>query len=259
MASDSECFVQLLAGLGNQLFQIAAAYAHAKRNGCALKVSATVSCAEHGTYFDTFLHNVRPYLGTATGGLRWKEPHFHYVPIPPAARQLGGYFQSSKYFADVSGELRELFTPAPAIVAAVHAKYADLIADPAAWTVVHIRRGDYLRYPGFHGILTEDYYRRAIAAAPTQKILVFSDDIAWCKTRNWLAGAHLVDEPDAALALHLMSQFENYIISNSTFSWWATWLGREAKTVLAPAAWFGKAGPQDFQDVYEPWWTLLDI
>jgi hypothetical protein len=259
MGTNDECFVQLVGGLGNQLFQIATAYAHAKRNGYTLKVSATVASAAHGTYYDSFLHSIKPYLGNTTGGLRWREPHFHYAPIPPPARQLNGYFQSSKYFADVSGEIRELFTPAPAVVATVGAKYADLLIDPAAWTVVHIRRGDYLRHTNFHGILTEDYYRRAVATAPTGRLLVFSDDIEWCRSRPWLTAATFVDEPDAAVSLHLMSQFENYIISNSTFSWWAVWLGREAKTVLAPAKWFGPAGPQDYEDIYEPVWTRLEV
>lgn len=259
MSGKEECYVQLLGGLGNQLFQIAAAYAHAKRNGCDLKVSTTVSSAAHGTYYDSSLYNIKPYLGPGNKGLWWREPHFHYTPIHPSARQLKGYFQSSKYFADVSGELRELFTPAPAVVATVRARYAELLADPTAWTVVHIRRGDYLKHPTYHGILTEDYYRRAVATAPTSRLLVFSDDIEWCRSRPWLAGARFVDEPDAAVALHLMSQFENYIMSNSTFSWWAVWLGREAKTVLAPAAWFGPAGPQDYEDIYEPGWKRLDI
>lgn len=248
-----------MGGLGNQLFQIAAAYAHAKRTGCTLKVSPTVASAKHGTHFETFLHKIQPYLGIRNDGLLWRERHFHYTPIPPAARRLYGYFQSSKYFADISGEIRELFTPATALVTTVNAKYADLLANPSSWTVVHIRRGDYVTLPTYHGILTESYYQRACSMAPTPHLLVLSDDIAWCKSREWLADARFVDEPDATISLYLMSQFENYIISNSSFSWWAVWLGREAKTVLAPAKWFGPAGPQDVQDIYEPGWTRLEV
>lgn len=252
--------MQLQGGLGNQFFQIATAYAHAKRTGCTLKISPQVSCAKHGTYYDTYLHNCRQYVGNVVhGGLRWREPRFSYTPIPPAARQLYGYFQSSKYFADVSGEIRTLFTPPASIIEEVQSKYGDLLRDPSAWTVVHIRRGDYLTHPKMHGILTESYYRRACSQAPTPQLIVVSEDIGWCRSRSWLDGARFIDERDPSIALYLMSQFENYVISNSTFSWWAVWLGREAKTVLAPAVWFGPAGPQDFQDIYEPGWKWVGL
>jgi hypothetical protein len=64
-----------------------------------------------------------------------------------------------------------------------------------------------------------------------------------------------VDEPDEVTALYLMSQFENCLMSNSSFCWWSVCLYRQAKLVLAPDPWFGKKHHQDFEDVYVRGWT----
>jgi hypothetical protein len=141
----------------------------------------------------------------------------------------------------------------------VREKYAALLKDVEDTVIIHIRRGNYLGLPNIHGILTEDYYRRAVALLHPAKIVVFSDDLAWCRGLDFLQNATFVDEPDASTALYVMSQFEKYILSNSTFSWWAAWLGCPAKTVIAPDRWFGPDGPQDFQDIYEPSWDKLAI
>lgn len=248
-----------MGGLGNQLFQIAAGYAHCRRNGLELKVSAGTQ-GGRGTYWDSFLHKVRASIGNPGAGC-YHEPHFHYSGIAPAVRGLIGYFQSSKYFADYADEIRALFDPTDAIKERVRSKYADLIADESC-VVLHIRRGDYVALPKFHCILNPDYYARAVAkqGSATSRLIVFSDDIAWCSSLPFLANATFVDEPADHDALYLMSQFSKFVISNSSFSWWASWLSTKPdKCVIAPDRWFGPDGPQDFQDIYEPWWTQVPV
>jgi hypothetical protein len=112
----------------------------------------------------------------------------------------------------------------------------------------------------FHGILTPIYYRNAITLlqekiGPTATFYIFSDDIKYCQAE--FPEATCIDEPDECLTMHLMSQFRHYIISNSSFSWWATWLGEPAVHVIAPDRWFGPKGPQDYQDVYEDRWIRI--
>jgi hypothetical protein len=94
---------------------------------------------------------------------------------------------------------------------------------------------------------------------PGIKLLVFSDDLPWCQSLDFLEGATFVEEPDASAALHLMSQFRYYILSNSSFSWWGAWLGEKAVYVIAPDRWFGPTGPADFQDIYERTWDRLAV
>ncbi|NDC36152.1 MAG: alpha-1,2-fucosyltransferase, partial [Synechococcaceae bacterium WB9_2_112] len=198
-------------------------------------------------YWDSFLSNCAQFL--ADEGIvpywrvqqdaecLWDEPHFHYTPIPPSATALSGYFQCSRYFAAVAPHIRALFRPADTVHAAMLHRHAALLRPHIA--AIHVRRGDYVQLP-MHGILDVPWYLRAarvlLDEAPhIESFAVFSDDPGWCQT-NLAALAELrplkvVAEPDAAVALHLLSQFEFYVLSNSTFSWWGAWLGHPAAMV----------------------------
>jgi hypothetical protein len=263
--SPKVCYVKLMGGLGNQLFEIAAAYAHAQRNGYTLQLSHDVDSGRgRPTYFDSFLHSCKRYIGAPPATRTYGEPHFHYAPIPAAAQSIYGYFQCSRYFADLSDQVRTLFDPSTAIKDAVTAKYTALLTEDtkANSVIIHIRRGDYLKDTthSYHGILSSLYYKHAMARFRTIlgdniKFYIFSDDIKYCAAE--FPEATCIDEPDDCLTLHLMSQFRHYIISNSSFSWWATWLGEPAMHVIAPDRWFGPKGPQDYQDVYEDSWIRI--
>ena len=262
------CYVQMMGGLGNQMFEIAAGYAHARRTGLCLQLSERTNC-KRSTYWRTFLPRCAEFVVAsppATSRL-WNEPHFHYRKIPTEATALFGFFQSSRYFNDVSGEIRTLFEPHAIIKTVVASKYADLVAAAATSCVVHIRRTDYLvgANHAYHAVCDKDWYARALAEMdrqrPGQRFLVFSDDLEWCREQADLWTGRdvvFVDEPNDCVTLHLMSQFQAFVISNSSFSWWATWLSPGDKTVIAPSRWFGPAGHQDWQDVYEPSWIRVD-
>ena len=257
-------YVKLIGGLGNQLFQIAAAYAHGRRSGASLALSEDV---DHGhgrpSYYTTFLHQCKQFISAAPPVALYREPHFHYAAIPDGVQSLYGYYQSSRYFKEFSEEVKTLFDPHPVIKGVVEAKYGSFLEDKTV--IVHVRRGDYMTEANksFHGILTPLYYRAAMALCrerlgPDTKFLVLSDDIAYCRSIYGSdEGVTCIDEPNESVALHFMSQFQNYILSNSSFSWWASYLGKPATLVIAPDRWFGPRGPQDTQDIYEDGWIKL--
>jgi hypothetical protein len=257
---DNSCIIHLQGRLGNQLFQIAAGWSHAKRNDLTLVLPKRGS-----KHWDTYLHNFKQFAGYPLQyNNLWREPHFHHTPIPSTARSLHGYFQSTKYFADVSGEIRQLFQPDAATQSYVRNTYADLIGLREKAVVVHVRRGDYVGLDHYHVNLGQEYYDRCISTArqeiPGAHIIVFSDDIAWCSQQPWLLrDVTFVDEANDCATLFLMTQFKHFIIANSSFSWWSAWLSGPEARVWAPDTWFGPRGPQDFNDIYEPSWTRVRI
>jgi hypothetical protein len=263
MTDPKQCYIPLMGGLGNQMFQIATAYAHAKRTGMRLTVSSNTQ-GGRPTYWDRTLYRARRHVGTCASPTNvWKEPHFHYRAIPPNAMYLHGYFQSSKYFNDFRSEVRDLFAAPSSVTQTVNEKYGDIVTPHAV--AVHVRRGDYLTgpRPAFHLVATELYFERAVSEArrrdPGATFVIFSEDVEWCRAQPFFAGATIIDEPDECLTMELMSRFRRYIISNSSFSWWASWLGPEPEFVLAPDRWFGPHGPQDWEDIYEPSWTKIKV
>lgn len=109
---------------------------------------------------------------------------------------------------------------------------------------LHVRRGDYLKYPSLM-VCNLNYYMEAIRYVK-QKVsmpifFVFSDDIEWAK-ENIGGGQdfiYIVERNISSVELHLMSSCNHFIISNSTFSWWAQALAKNAdKIVVAPSKWF---------------------
>jgi hypothetical protein len=58
----------------------------------------------------------------------------------------------------------------------------------------------------------------------------------------------------------LMTMCNNVIISNSSFSWWGSYLNRNNnKKVITPNRWFGNSGHKDIEDVYPKDWIRLDF
>lgn len=118
---------------------------------------------------------------------------------------------------------------------------------------LHIRRGDYLKAAQFHTNLWEtDYYRKAVRLFPNAHFLVFcrdnqnplqdQDDQNWCKENlpslvgeNFEMYQHGTETDD----LNAMASCKGLIAANSTFSWWAAFLGNHEK-VLFPheKSWF---------------------
>jgi hypothetical protein len=94
---------------------------------------------------------------------------------------------------------------------------------------VHIRRGDYYndsKVKEIHGILKFCYFSNAILRFEKKfndnvNLIIFSDDIDFCKRLNFLQNKKNVEffqSSDELLTFSEMSNYKNYIISNSTYS-----------------------------------------
>ena len=114
---------------------------------------------------------------------------------------------------------------------------------------MHIRRTDYLTpfNKRVFAECTKDYYTRAVrhimeSTGETPTLFLFSDDPAWTKENygGFLGLETRVVETGVSYKdMHLMSRVRHNIIANSTFSWWAAFQNTaEGHITVAPAVWY---------------------
>lgn len=269
--------IQLLGGLGNQLFQYAAARRVAIERSLPLKVdiSAFESYSLRSYKLDHFNitvdiatpEEIRRFIrpDVVGKGKRWfirnllprhlrpiyreqKQYHFEAnIFNTPNNVYLQGYFQNERYFKSIESVIRREFK-VKSPLQGPNTVMADQIHNSNAISL-HIRRGDYASNPEtrtYHGLLPLSYYQTAVQqiteVVESPHFYVFSDDPQWA--RENLRIDHpmtLVDHNDSAHDyedLRLMSLCKHHIIANSSFSWWGAWLCENPqKVVYAPSAW----------------------
>lgn len=237
----------LQGGTGNQFFQIAAAIGHAERMGTTYNLEF-----QHAIHYEGPFHNAEK-----NGALpQFKENGYEYKPIDlKMDLSLFGYYQSERYFENVADEIRRKFTPAPIVRDYCDRKYKHICEGA---TAIHVRRGDYLELSEYHFNLGAIYYTQAmklILGEHTSKLVVFSDDPEFCATK--FHTATLIHE-DEIKDLYIMSLCKNFIIANSSYSWWAAWLGEKGGVTIAPRTWFGpKKAHLDTKDLYCKNWIVI--
>ncbi len=146
------------------------------------------------------------------------------------------YVQSEKYWKDHREEIKQMYGHGIGYIPKI---------------AVHIRRGDYLKAQQFHINLWEtDYYKKAFQMFPDEEFLIFckdnqnpeldAADHEWCIENliphlgeNFEMYEHGREEDD----LNAMAGCKGLIMANSTFSWWAGYLGNQEK-IVCPKKWF---------------------
>lgn len=167
-------------------------------------------------------------------------------------KYLLSYWQSERYFEDISDEIRKDFS-FPAFTGSENMALSDKIRSTNSVSI-HIRRGDYVQLANVKDICSLAYYKNAIRhikeTVKDPVFYVFSNDIAWCEQNLAMEEAVFIDHnkgEDSYKDMQLMSYCKHNIIANSSFSWWGAWLNNNPeKIVLAPDKWFeNTAGTKD--------------
>jgi FkbM family methyltransferase len=246
--------IRLVGGLGNQLFQYAAARAASLRLDAdlLLDVSDLQSDPLRSFILPAFKIAGRTVSNQDVAGLRqYSERFYHYDEAfedIQAGTLLSGYFQSELYFANYFEHILadlQLSDPPSAKFDA----YAAAIRASALPVSVHLRRSDFVANPQtleFHGICGAEYYKRAadviarlIGVPPDW--FVFSDDRAAALEISSICPGATIVQTDANLPwedMVLMSLCRHHVLANSSFSWWGDWLDRRpGKMVVAPRHW----------------------
>lgn len=269
----SSVIVSFSGGLGNQLFQYAAGMELSKR----LKVPLFAETEFYKTspnrrfVLDSFdlefgeLSGISMYRMMNLSKYYWQdlirkgnqlvrcpflfnEDHFEYDPrimSLTAPVYLKGYWQSEKYFPGVANEMKtRLQLKLPESMMQISGQIDDRSV------CLHLRHGDFMHNPEIAriiGVCGIEYYRQAVKAMNEKigspRFFIFTDEPAAVDLI-----ADLIHEPvivnrfskgDDLAEFALMQKFGNFIIANSTFSWWAAWSSlKYEKMVICPVKWF---------------------
>jgi hypothetical protein len=91
-----------------------------------------------------------------------------------------------------------------------------------------------------------DYYREALALFPASEwsLLIFSDDIEYCKSLSLFQGYEFQfsESNGDVVDLALMTLCDGLVTANSSFSFWGGMLGHRAdRRVVCPKQFFGES------------------
>ena len=156
---------------------------------------------------------------------------------------ISGYWQDVKYFKQVQEKVKEVFVFRN--IDDFNLQLGGEMSDCNSVSL-HIRRGDYLKYPNYQ-VCTSTYYEQAVEKIHHQVgnplFYVFSDDLEWSENFMKKLGVNykLVSHnrgKDSYRDMFLMTCCRHHIIANSSFSWWGAWLGKnEEKMIVCPNTW----------------------
>ena len=276
MKNKREIIVRIKGGLGNQLFQYAAA------KYLSLKYDATLSLDTSWFLFRGLRDTPREFLlgkydinfseidiFNCPWILFYNNRIFNKIPLNrkyliitdddidsieglfDANKKIymDGYWQSYSLLTDPDYNLSESFIPKK-----LKNKNFDILVDQISSTnsvSIHVRRGDYVESKTaarFHGTCSPNYYLNAAQEISKKKsdltCFVFSDDINWATNNidyKFFKKVIFINREfnlNPAQEINLMSRCEHNIIANSTFSWWGAWLNKNPnKIVICPAKW----------------------
>lgn len=277
--------VRISDGLGNQMFQYAFAYALARRTGAEVLIDPLfwgTSLRKYQleefkvTNTKRMVSRVWDYiLGFGPrNGRRFKDGYRQFLirkkyqlikekqvmcydeNLVSQTRPsfYMGFWQTPRYFEAYYEELKSQFVRKKNI--SVQAlDYQKRIQEETS-VALHIRRTDYVRQEG-NAALGFEFYEEALNRMQDRlgafQLFVFTDDKEFVKKNFKLREYVLVDKVCDLDEFELMRQCDHHIIANSTFSWWAAYLGMDkGGIVYAPCTGIWS------QEFYPKEWNLID-
>ncbi|MDY2630917.1 MAG: alpha-1,2-fucosyltransferase [Clostridium sp.] len=181
-------------------------------------------------------------------GIWWFK--FGYYPFESKYKGnylLNGGFEDSRYFNKIRNELILEFTPKKALTSS----QLDLItvlkeSNSVCLSIRHFVLKDKERNKVFN-VCDINYYKKAISVickkVKNPVFYICSDDLEWVKNKfDFLNDYNVIFEDSKErpeIKLYIMTQCHHFIVSNSTFSWWAQYLGNYSnKIVVGPSKWY---------------------
>lgn len=177
---------------------------------------------------------------------------------------LNGYFQTEKYFKNVENLIREDFQFKKEIEDEVDFHFGKYLEKNPVSIVVRNYNNTF-DYPGCeynHRNLPVEYFYNSIEMMGKDRIyIICSNNIELCKKifsgENYIFNDINVESEKQFFDLCLASKCKDFITSNSTFSWWAAWLGN-GKAII-PTPWYGPGlSKNNVSDLYPDGWEKIE-
>jgi hypothetical protein len=237
-------------GLCNQMFQVATAHSLALDYGdeCAFNFDNKVVYQGNParTYRTSIFKKLKELPKNWKPEFTYKEKD-HYEPIPYHPNMvIDGYF-SYLYFHKHKNLILDLFKE-KTVLSQIKGQFKNSVS-------IHVRRGDYLRFPKVYIQMPVSYYLKALSLLDKQvqidRIYVLSDDIKWCKQNFKDDRIEFIEGFPDYVDLYILSKCENNIMANSSFSWWGAYMNENPnKIIYAPDKWFGPKGPKEYECLF---------
>ena len=239
--------VELMGGLGNQLFQLA-----------FLDYISQLTNSEPFLYkiANITLHSNVNYLDNICSAweLLYKELPIHQIIFEDQLYNVNnqintkfeGYFQNYKF-------ILPNFISKLTLDSSILLRYPDIHNK----VFIHIRGGDYLEADcsWLHNTTTDKYYQNAITLFPNSQFVVFTNDIEYVKSKSFLNDYPIIIENEID-SLLLMSKCSGCICPNSTFSWWGAYLN-PSRQIILPSKWFNT--DMDASGYYFEGCTIVEV
>ena len=274
--------VKITGGLGNQLFQYAAgkSLAYDLNTDLYLDIShySDFGLPEHVKYY---LNNFNIKIDGYTTSLSWKikkkineikkqeeiifsdyeevygtnSTYKSEIKNLKGNICLDGYWGNEKYF----GHNEKIIKDNLQLKKSPNKKNKKILKKmPSINSVaLTVRRGDYLDpyFKAQFGFCTLSYYKKAIDEIIKEVndpiFYIFSDDPEWVKKNIKLSHpthyiSHNYESKEYWEDIRLISSCKHFIMGNSTFSWWGSWLSEnKSKIVIGPEPWLNSYTSKD--------------
>ncbi len=227
------------AGLGNILFNVISNYGFSLDNNSEFYLSNDpISTHSNKNYKDILFQDIAKM--SANNVKIFQEDRFDIFKkfdINCEYYQLGMYLQNEKYFVHHRDKVLYLLR-----------NIYDSKCDEYDY-FIHIRRGDFLKFPEIHVVKLDNYYDSSIEYIKNndskwkdKKFIIFSDDIDWCKENNVFHNHELNisfndNKDEFETFKYMIFSKSGGIACNSTFSWWALWLNKNKGIKILPRKW----------------------
>jgi hypothetical protein len=255
--------------LGNQMFQIAATIGYAKKSG-KNAIFPSWKCRFSGkSYgevfkgpFDQTLNSEK--MTSLAGRFVYNDLKYVEIPVHAGNIDLNGYYQSEKYFENTVDEIKSVFQFSDSVKMYVEDNFNHILMleDKVSLHVRTAKRAanDY----DVHSSASREFIQKAQKNFSSDNYVVFADNMEEAKKilpdgKNYI----FVENQENYVDMCLMTYFDQYVVSPSTFGWWGAYLSQNnSPKVSIMKDWFAKDKPKAYlneNDIIPERWTKISL